>query len=71
MGETRDERLIEFTHANPSVPVIGLREGTMLRVERDDITLLGGKPARLFVKGEEPRDIAPEESFDFLLKDAY
>jgi len=71
MGETRDERLIEFTHANPSVPVIGLREGTMLRVERDDITLLGGKPARLFVKGVEPRDIAPEESFDFLLKDAY
>jgi dipeptidase E len=67
MGETRDERLIEFTHANPGVRVVGLREGTMLRVEGDDLELIGGKPARLFMKGEGPRDIAPEESFGFLL----
>jgi dipeptidase E len=67
MGETRDERLAEFTHANPGVRVIGIREGTMLRVEGDEITLTGGKPARHFIKGEEPRDIAPEESFGFLL----
>jgi hypothetical protein len=39
----------------------------MLRVEGDRIKLLGGKPARHFLKGEEPRDLAPEESFDFLL----
>jgi dipeptidase E len=67
MGETRDERLIEFTHANPGVKVIGLREGAMLRVEGDEIKLLGGIPARLFVKGETPRDIAPDVSFNFLL----
>lgn len=67
MGETRDERLKEFAHANPGVRVIGIREGTMLRVEDDEIRLIGGKPARLFLKGEEPRDIAPEESFSFLL----
>ncbi|HEX7318001.1 MAG TPA: dipeptidase PepE [Pyrinomonadaceae bacterium] len=67
MGETRDERLAEFVHVNPGVRVIGIREGTMLRVEGDEIKLLGGKPARYFIKGEEPRDIAPEESFDFLL----
>jgi dipeptidase E len=67
MGETRDERLIEFAHANPGVRVVGIREGTMLRVEGDDLKLLGGKPARLFLKGEEPRDVAPEESFSFLL----
>lgn len=67
MGETRDERLTEFTHANPGVRVIGIREGTMLRVEGDDIRLVGDKPARYFIKGEEPRDIAPEESFSFLL----
>src|ERR1700749_1246780 len=63
MGETRDERLKEFAHANPGVRVIGIREGTMLRVEGDEITLVGDKPAKFFVKGEEPRDIAPEESF--------
>lgn len=67
MGETRDERLTEFTHANPGVRVIGIREGTMLRVEGEEITLVGDKPARYFFKGEEPRDIAPEESFSFLL----
>ena len=69
MGETRDERLVEFVHANPGVRVVGLREGTMLRVEGEGVRLLGGKPARHFRKGEQPRDIAPEESFDFLLKE--
>ncbi|HEX8352318.1 MAG TPA: dipeptidase PepE [Pyrinomonadaceae bacterium] len=68
MGETRDERLREFVHANPGVRVIGIREGTMLRVEGDDVSLLGGKPARHFLKGEEPRDVAPDESFSFLLQ---
>jgi dipeptidase E len=68
MGETRDERLGEFVHANPGVRVIGIREGTMLRVEGDRIRLLGGKPARHFLKGEEPRDVAPEESYNFLLQ---
>jgi dipeptidase E len=67
MGETRDERLGEFVHVNPGVRVIGIREGTMLRVEGDRINLLGGKPARYFIKGEPPRDIAPEDSFSFLL----
>lgn len=67
MGETRDERLGEFVHVNPGVRVIGIREGTMLRVEGEEIRLLGGKPARYFIKGEEPRDIAPEESYNFLL----
>nr|AIA10988.1 Peptidase family S51 [uncultured bacterium] len=67
MGETRDERLTEFTHANPGVRVIGIREGTMLRVEGDDIKLVGDKPARYFIKGEPAREIAPEESFSFLL----
>jgi dipeptidase E len=67
MGETRDARLGEFVHVNPGVRVIGIREGTMLRVEGDEIKLLGGKPARYFVKGEAPRDVAPEESFSFLL----
>ncbi|HJQ30659.1 MAG TPA: dipeptidase PepE [Pyrinomonadaceae bacterium] len=67
MGETRDERLNEFIKMNPEVRVIGIREGTILRVEGDTVRLLGGKPARLFEHGREPRDIAPEESFDFLL----
>ncbi len=68
MGETRDARLTEFVHINPGVRVVGIREGTMLRVEGDDVRLLGGKPARYFFHGEEPRDVAPEEPFSFLLQ---
>jgi len=67
-GETRDERLAEFVHANPGVRVLGLREGTMLRVEGEEAWLVGGRAARLFLKGEGPRDLAPEESFSFLLR---
>lgn len=69
-GETRDERLTEFVHANPGVRVVGLREGTILRIEGPRVSLLGGKAARIFLKGEEPADLAPEESFDFLLLSA-
>jgi dipeptidase E len=36
-GETRDERLMEFTHANPGVRVIGLRESMILRIEGDEV----------------------------------
>ena len=32
------------------------------------IRLVGDKPARLFFKGEAPRDLAPEESLQFLLR---
>jgi dipeptidase E len=66
-GETRDERLAEFVHANPGVRVVGLREGTMLRVEGDDIRLLGGKPARLFLKGEPAADFDDRQTLQSLL----
>ena len=67
-GETRDERLLEFVHANPGIRVVGLREGTMLRVEGAEVTLVGNRQARLFLKGEEPRELAPADSFSFLLR---
>lgn len=69
-GETRDVRLTEFVHANPGVRVVGLREGTMLRVEGASVRLVGDKAPRLFVKGAEPRDLAPGEPLDFLLERA-
>jgi dipeptidase E len=66
-GETRDERLLEFVHANPGVRVVGLREGSLLRIEGASIALHGGKPARIFQKGEEPADLSPGAPLDFLL----
>jgi dipeptidase E len=67
-GETRAERLTEFLEMNPTARVIGLREGTMLRVEDEKIELLGDKPARVFRKGLEGIESAPGDSLQFLLE---
>jgi len=58
-GETRSERLLEFVAANPDMPVIGLREGSTLRVEDGRTTLLGDRPAIVFQSGSAPREVAP------------
>jgi dipeptidase E len=67
-GETREERIIEYLALHPQVVVVGLPEGSMLRIEDGAIRLLGGRPCRLFRHGEEPRELGPEDSFDFLLR---
>lgn len=66
-GETREERLLEFVAANAGVPVVGLREGSMLRVEGDSIKLIGEKTARVFVSGREPKEVGAQDSLQFLL----
>jgi dipeptidase E len=66
-GETRDERLMEFIELNEGVYVVGLREGSMLRIEDASIKLLGEKSARVLRKGSKARDYAPHEPLAFLL----
>jgi dipeptidase E len=58
-GETRAERLLEFTAANPGLPVLALPEGSMLRVEGDSWILIGAKRAHIFMHGTEPQDVEP------------
>lgn len=65
-GETREERLAEFLVANPGVHVVGLREGTMLRIEGAEITLIGAQPARVFVSGQTAADYGSRDSLEFL-----
>ena len=55
-GETREERIREYLEEN-DLPVVGLREGTMLRVVDDAVTLVGEKPARIFRRGAEPEEL--------------
>ncbi|MDH3404933.1 MAG: dipeptidase PepE [Acidobacteriota bacterium] len=57
MGETRDQRLAEY-HEENDLDVVALREGSMLRVRGDRMTLLGAPGGRLFRRGTEPAEIA-------------
>ena len=58
MGETREERLIQFLEENDT-PVVGLREGAVLRIENDEVELRGSTGARIFRKGKEPVEVMP------------
>jgi dipeptidase E len=76
MGETREERIGQF-HEENDVPVLGLREGSSLRVSGDGVTgdgVTGGRAAigglngaRLFVRGTPARELAPGDDVSFLL----
>jgi dipeptidase E len=57
MGESRETRLREF-HEENDTPVVGLREGAILRVEGASVVLKGQAGARLFRRGQEPVEIA-------------
>ncbi|HSY52393.1 MAG TPA: dipeptidase PepE [Thermoanaerobaculia bacterium] len=57
-GETREERIREFLEEN-DVPVVGLREGSILRVDGGTTALLGSKTARIFRRGQEPFEAEP------------
>ncbi|WP_299754216.1 dipeptidase PepE [uncultured Pontibacter sp.] len=68
MGETRDTRIAEFHHHNRQ-PVIGLREGSMLRVQGDRIALLGPHTARVFLQTEkQPMEFKASDDLGFLLE---
>jgi dipeptidase E len=58
-GETRMQRIAEFTKVNPGVEVIGLREGSALRVIHGVVTLLGPHPLTVFRDDSEPVEHAP------------
>ena len=56
-GETREDRIREFHEMN-ATPVLGLFEGSVLRVENEIMALKGVGGARLFEKNTPPKDIA-------------
>lgn len=55
-GETRQQRLAEFAVRNPGVQVLGLPEGSGLRVDQDQLRLLGAPElqARWFTSPAAP-----------------
>ena len=56
MGETRETRIKEF-HKFNTQPVIGLREGSWIRVENGTMELKGELTARVFRPDESPVEI--------------
>lgn len=63
-GETRETRIKEF-HTQNSIPVIGLREGSWIRVLGNDITTEGGRDSRIFEQGKAPYELSPGSRLDF------
>lgn len=57
MGETQEERINQFLEENDT-PVVGLREGTLLRVE-NGVLLKGRRRARVFRRGHAPIEKEP------------
>jgi dipeptidase E len=66
MGETQEERILQFLEENDA-PVVGLREGAMLRVEAGSIILKGITSARIFRRDHSPVEIDPGANLNDLL----
>ena len=66
MGETREVRIKEFHQFNNEY-VVGLREGSMLYIENNEVILKGKTGARIFNKNEYPREFLPGDNLNFLL----
>ena len=48
-GETRAQRLREFTCIDKTTPIIGIQEGSALKLTNNKLSLIGDKEAYLFV----------------------
>jgi len=67
MGETQEERIVQYLEENDAT-VVGLREGSMLRVEGTAARLAGRTAARIFEKGRAPVEVQPGADLDLLLR---
>ena len=65
-GETRQQRIEEFLAEN-DVPVLGLREGSWLRVSGQRAVLAGRSTGRLFRRHAAPADIPAGTDVSYLL----
>lgn len=65
-GETRETRIKEFHQFN-TIPVVGLREGSWIEVQNNQITLKGNDfTARIFEQSKTAYELEPESSLAFL-----
>jgi dipeptidase E len=63
MGETREQRIREY-HTYNSVPVVGLREGSYIRVQGANEILRGPYNARIFRKDQPAVELEPDTNLN-------
>lgn len=70
MGETQEQRILQFLEENEE-PVVGLREGSFLRVEHESVVLKGPHSARIFRRGVPPVEVCSGTNLnEFLVQQA-
>jgi dipeptidase E len=67
-GETREMRLQEFLEINPGITVLGLPEGSLLRLEGEGLTYDGTAPLKIFRKGLPVKEASGTPDLSWLLK---
>ncbi len=65
-GETREMRIEEYIEINQEIYVAGLREGSILLKEGDNMSLLGTRTMRIFKYGTAAVEVGPEDDLSFL-----
>ncbi|AUD79414.1 dipeptidase PepE [Kangiella profundi] len=66
-GETRAERIYEYTRANPHRYVVGIPEGTALERQGNQLFLRGAKDGLIFRDGEGIKSIKADSNISWLL----
>jgi len=66
-GETLEQRILEFININKNIYVVGLREGTILKIIDSRVELIGNKPVRVFKYGNEIMEYKPGDNINFLM----
>ena len=66
-GETRMDRLNEFLIVNQEIKILGLQEGCALKVEGNQIEMIGDKPAKVYEYGKKISKVTSQSDLNFLM----
>ena len=67
-GETREQRILEFLEVNQKITVVGLREGSILEINKKSIQLFGEKEIRIFKYEQNFYELQVGNDLNFLMK---
>ncbi|CAH1983676.1 unnamed protein product [Acanthoscelides obtectus] len=68
MGETREDRILDYQEEPDSSTVLGLREGATLYVKDNQAVIKGIHGGRLYIRGAEPKEIKVGSDISYLLQ---